>query len=46
VPASHGRILAPVTGEGRREMAGELKKRVRDPMRKIDAKDWDSLNQM
>jgi hypothetical protein len=27
-------------------MAEELKKRVRDAMRKIDAKDWDSLNQM
>lgn len=27
-------------------MAGELEKRVRDMMRKMDAKDWDALNQM
>jgi len=27
-------------------MAGELAKRVRDMMAKMDAKDWDSLNQM
>ena len=27
-------------------MAGELEKRVREAMRKIDAKDWDSLTQM
>ncbi len=27
-------------------MAGELEKRVREMMRKMDAKDWDALNQM
>ena len=27
-------------------MAGELEKRVREAMRKIDAKDWDALSQM
>ena len=27
-------------------MAGELEKRVREAMRKIDAKDWDGLSQM
>ena len=27
-------------------MAGELEKRVREVYRKLDAKDWDSLNQM
>jgi len=27
-------------------MAGELEKRVREMMHKMDAKDWDSLNQM
>jgi len=27
-------------------MAGELAKRVRDMMGKMDAKDWDALNQM
>ena len=27
-------------------MAGDLEKKVREAMRKMDAKDWDSLNQM
>ena len=27
-------------------MAGELEKRVREAMRRIDAKDWDALSQM